>query len=47
MKTKEWKQISKDMFKVLLFIFGFGLVIFAKPIEIKLFGLVFITLSLN
>ncbi len=44
-KTKIRKNI-KFILSVLIFLFGLGLAIFAHDLEIKLFGLVYIILSM-
>lgn len=43
----EWRKNLRFIFKTLVFVFGILLMIFANELEFKMFGLVFVTLSLQ
>lgn len=47
MEKVEIKKNIKGMLKLLLFLFGIGLMIFSDTLEYKFFGLVYMALSLN
>jgi hypothetical protein len=46
-RMKFGKRELRSIFKVLVFLFGLGLIIAGNTIEIKMWGLLYLVLSLN